>query len=284
MKAPALEIRRPATLDEALALLAGEADAQVLAGGQSLVVSLNMRLSAPEVLVDINHLPGLDRIARDGDEVVIGPLVRHAGLAASALVAQEVPLLAAAIDHVAHPAVRNRGTVCGSLAYADPAAELPALAVALDAWLELRSVRGTRVVPAREFFLGLFETDRAPDEMITAARFPVAKAGQVRGFDEVTRRHGDFAIVGMAARGEARDGRLAELDLVVFASEPAPLLCQGLDAALARGAPAGEVAALIAAQMDPLANLQGTAETKRAQARALAERLVARMMEDCARA
>lgn len=282
MKAPAVEIARPATLDEALALLAGTEDAQVLAGGQSLVVSLNMRLSAPALLVDINHIPGLDGIGRDGDEIVIGPTVRHAGLAASDLVAREVPLLATAIAHVAHPAVRNRGTICGSLAYADPAAELPAAAVALDARLELRSVRGTRVVAARDFFRGLFETDRAPDEMISAARFPVARPGEVFGFDEVTRRHGDFAIVGMAARGRASDGRLAALTLVVFASEPAPLLCAGLEASLARGADAAAIATLVADQLAPMSNLQGSAEVKRVQARALAERLVSAMMRDCA--
>jgi aerobic carbon-monoxide dehydrogenase medium subunit len=283
VKSATVDIVRPDTLEDALDLLAGERDAQILAGGQSLVVSLNMRLSAPDLLIDINHLPGLDRIERDADEILIGPLVRHAGLAASGLVAREVPLLAAAMEHVAHPAVRNRGTICGSLAYADPAAELPAVAVALDARLDLRSARGSRTVRARDFFKGLFETDRSADEMITAVRFPVARADEVFGFDEVTRRHGDFAIVGMAARGRAGNGRLAALELVVFASEPAPLLCRTLDAAVSTAAGAGEIAELIAQEMAPMANLQGSAETKRAQARALARTMLERMMDECTR-
>jgi carbon-monoxide dehydrogenase medium subunit len=282
VKAADIPVQRAGSLDEAVALLAGSGDAQILAGGQSLVVSLNMRLSAPDLLIDINRIAGLDTIVRAGDEIVIGPLVRHATLAASDLVARGVPLLAAAVAHVAHPAVRNRGTICGSLAYADPAAEFPAVAVALDARLDLRSVRGARTVPARSFFHGLFQTDRAPDEMITAVRFPVAREGEVFGFDEVTRRHGDFAIVGLAARGRLAAGRLAGLDVVVFGSEPAPLLCAGLAGAVAAGAGPDDLAALIAAEMRPMENLQGSAAAKRMQARTLARRVLARMMEGSA--
>lgn len=280
MKPPAVELLRPASLEEALILLAEGEDTQILAGGQSLVASLNLRLAAPARLVDINRIPGLDTITREGNEVVIGPLVRHAGLAASDLVAREVPLLAAAMTHVAHPAVRNRGTICGSLAYADPAAELPAVAVALDGRLELRSTRGARIVRAREFYRGLFETDRAEDEMMVAARFPVARPGEVFGFEEVTRRHGDFAIVGLAARASTSGGRLSALDMVVFGSEPAPLLCSGVAEAVAAGeGDPDTLADLVAEEMAPMDNLQGSAGVKRAQARGLASRLLARMME-----
>jgi len=280
VKPPAVDLLRPASLEEALILLAEGEDTQILAGGQSLVASLNLRLAAPARLVDINRIPGLDTITREGNEVVIGPLVRHAGLAASDLVAREVPLLAAAMTHVAHPAVRNRGTICGSLAYADPAAELPAVAVALDGRLELRSTRGARIVPAREFYRGLFETDRAEDEMMVAARFPVARPGEVFGFEEVTRRHGDFAIVGLVARASTSGGRLSALDMVVFGSEPAPLLCRSVAEAVAAGeADADTLADLVAEEMAPMDNLQGSAGVKRAQARGLASRLLARMME-----
>lgn len=285
MKAAAVEYLRPGSLDAALEMLAAaDGEARILAGGQSLVPALNLRLDGAERLIDINGIPGLDTIEAADGWLRIGALVRHAALATDPLVAAQAPLLALAMAHVAHPAIRNRGTTCGSLAYADPAAEMPACAVALDAVLELRSLRGLREVRARDFYRGFYETARAEDEMLVAARFPVARPGDVVGFEELARRHGDFAIVGLAARGRAQGGRLSALDLVVFGSEPAPLLVADVAAAVAGGCTDPDTLAdLLAGAMIPMENLQGSAGAKRAQACALARRLLERMTAEAAR-
>src|SRR5262245_15335122 len=200
MKARAFLYRRPRDLDEALSLLADHAGAQVLAGGQSLIPTLNMRLSAPEMLVDINRIDALRGVEERGGGIRIGALVRHAEVLESGLVARRVPLLAMAIPHVAHMAVRNRGTTCGSLALADPAAEMPAVAVALDAEIVLKGHGATRTVKARDFFEGLYQTARSDNELIAEVLLPAAQPDEVFGFSELSRRHGDFATVGVAAR------------------------------------------------------------------------------------
>src|SRR6266567_4611094 len=190
MKAPPFLYRRPQDLDEALALLADNlARAQVLAGGQSLVPSLNMRLSSPEMLVDINRIGALRGIAERSDTIRIGALVRHADVLDSALIARKLPLLAMAIPHVAHMAVRNRGTTCGSLALADPSAEMPAIAVALNADIVLRKRGGKRAISARDFFQGLYQTARHEDELIAEVVLPAAQPDEVFGFSELSRRH-----------------------------------------------------------------------------------------------
>jgi carbon-monoxide dehydrogenase medium subunit len=189
----------PTTLDEAIALLAQLGDtAKILAGGQSLIPSLNMRLSSPELLVDVTGIPGLSGISIQGSSVRIGALTTHAQLENSETVRKQVPLLAQAVPHVAHAAIRNRGTIGGSLALADPAAEYPAVAVALDAVLVLRSMKEERRVNAADFFKGLFETALRPGELLTAVEFPIAKASDKSVFLELTRRHGDYAIIGVA--------------------------------------------------------------------------------------
>src|SRR5262245_52938085 len=185
MKARAFLYRRPGSVDEALDLLADNDGAQVLAGGQSLMPTLNMRLSSPEMLVDINRIEVLRGIDERGEKIRIGALVRHAEVLESKLIADRVPLMAMAIPHVAHMAVRNRGTTCGSLALADPSAEMPAIAVALGADLVLQKRGGKRVVPAREFFQGLYQTARRDDEMIAEVILPVAKPDEVFGFSEL---------------------------------------------------------------------------------------------------
>src|SRR3954453_5049056 len=172
MKARAFLYRRPCSVDEALDLLADAEGAQVLAGGQSLMPTLKMRLSSPEMLVDINRIEALRGIDDRGDKIRIGALVRHAEVLESKLIAARVPLLAMAIPHVAHMAVRNRGTTCGSLALADPSAEMPAIAVALGADIVLRKRGATRSIPAREFFRGLYQTARDDDEMIAEIVLP----------------------------------------------------------------------------------------------------------------
>jgi carbon-monoxide dehydrogenase medium subunit len=196
LKAPSFAYAKPRTLAQALELLARHGEgARILAGGQSLIPTLNMRLSSPEILIDITGLPGLNEINNNGKSVKIGALVTHSQIEKSPEVRQHVPLLAQAVPHIAHAAIRNRGTLGGSLALADPAAEYPACAVALQATIVISSSKGERRVKAEEFFKGLFETDLKQGEILTAAEFP---SGGKSAFLELTRRHGDYAIIGLA--------------------------------------------------------------------------------------
>ena len=287
MKAPAFLYRRPHDIDEALALLGDRAgDAQVLAGGQSLMPTLNMRLSKPDMLVDINRIDMLRGIEDRGDTIRVGALVRHAEVLESALVARQLPLVTMAIPYVAHMAVRNRGTTCGSLALADPAAEMPAVAVALNADIVLRKRGATRTVPARNFFQGLYQTDRTADEMISEVVFPVTAEDRIFGFAELSRRHGDFATVGVAIAARRAASGLNELNVVIFGSEATPLMSTSAagisiapdlsDKALA------EIACEIAGEMDPISNHQGRGDTKRKQAAVLLKRVLKDMQERAA--
>jgi carbon-monoxide dehydrogenase medium subunit len=287
MKAPAFLYRRPHDIDEALALLGDHAgDAQVLAGGQSLMPTLNMRLSKPALLVDINRIDVLRGIEDRGDTIRIGALVRHTEVLESALVARQLPLLAMAIPHVAHMAVRNRGTTCGSLALADPSAEMPAVAVALKADIVLRKRGATRTVAARDFFQGLYQTDRGDDEMISEIVLPAATPDQIFGFSELSRRHGDFATVGVAIAARRAASGLNDLNVVIFGSEATPLMSTSAagisiapdlsDKALA------EIAYEIAREMDPISNHQGRGDTKRKQAAVLLKRTLKNMQERAA--
>ena len=201
MKAPAFAYVKPASLAEAFEHLQNP-NAKILAGGQSLIPSLNMRLSSPELLVDIGGIRELKSIDVKGDVVRIGALVTHAELQRSAAIAKQVPLLAQAVPHVAHAAIRNRGTIGGSLALADPAAEYPAVAVALEAAFIVRNKNTIRRVEAPRFFKGLFETDLKPGEVLISVEIPAAKETDRSVFLELTRRHGDYAIVGLAAHND----------------------------------------------------------------------------------
>jgi carbon-monoxide dehydrogenase medium subunit len=201
LKAPAFAYAKPASLAEAFELLQNP-QAKVLAGGQSLIPSLNMRLSSPELLVDITGLKDLSEIQVLNGVVRVGALVTHSRLERSAEIKAHVPLLAQAVPHIAHAAIRNRGTLGGSLALADPAAEYPACAVALDATFVLKNKSSERRVQAGQFFKGLFETDLQPGELLTAAEFPVAAKADRSVFLELTRRHGDYAIIGLAAHND----------------------------------------------------------------------------------
>jgi carbon-monoxide dehydrogenase medium subunit len=201
MKAPAFAYAKPASLPEAFELL-DNPEARILAGGQSLIPSLNLRLSSPGLLVDITGLPGLSEIRVLNGSVRIGALVTHARIERSSDVRKHIPLLAQAVPHVAHAAIRNRGTIGGSLALADPAAEYPACAVALEAVLIVGNGTSERRVKAEQFFKGLFETDLKQGELLVAVEFPVAKPGDRSVFLELTRRHGDYATIGLAAHNE----------------------------------------------------------------------------------
>ena len=226
MKPAPFRYARPETLADAVALLAGgDDDAKILAGGQSLVPMLNLRLARPAVLIDLNGVAGLDRLTpRPDGGLTIGALVRHAALAQAALVSERAPLLCEAARHVGHPAIRHRGTLGGSLAHADPAAELPATLVALDAQLVVHGPRGARTIPASEFFRGLLTTALAQDEIVTEIQVPPQGPGW--GFAEVVRRAGDFALAGvvaLVARPSASSGRREPVRLVGFGVGDRPL-------------------------------------------------------------
>lgn len=287
MKAPAFLYRRPPDLDEALALLAdGAGGAQVLAGGQSLMPTLNMRLSKPDMLVDINRIDVLRGIADRGETIRIGALVRHAEVLKSPLVARRLPLMAMVIPHVAHMAVRNRGTTCGSIALADPSAEMPAVAVALNADIVLRKRGATRTISARDFFQGLYQTDRGDDEMISEIVFPATTPDQIFGFAELSRRQGDFATVGVAIAARNGLGAIRDLNVVIFGSEATPLLSThaagiSIEPGLRNDA-LTDIAHGITEEMDPISNHQGRSDTKRKQAAVLLRRTLHDMRERAA--
>ena len=210
MKPAPFAYLRAETIEEALAALAAHGDeARVLAGGQSLVAMLNMRLAQPSVLVDVMRLPALAEIAVEGDALVIGAGVRQAGALARPSLAEEVPLLAACLPWVGHYQTRARGTLCGSVAHADPSAEIPLCLAALGGTIRLRSSRRRRVVAAADFFLGTMQTARAEDELIEAITLPLRRPGSGHAFAEIGRRHGDFAITACAAVAHADGFRLA---------------------------------------------------------------------------
>ncbi len=202
MKPAPFAFVRPATLEQALEALAGESGAKVLAGGQSLVPLLSMRLAAPSMLIDINALPDLGHIAVDAAGVRVGALARHSEVLASPEAAECQPLLAMALSHVAHPTIRNRGTTVGSIVHADAAAEMPMVLRLLEGSVDVASVRGRRTIPAAELFAGPLESTLAHDEIAVEAFFPALSPGAGVAFEEIARRHGDYALVGVAAHVE----------------------------------------------------------------------------------
>jgi len=200
MKPPRFDYLAPRSLDEALGILAEHGDeAKVLAGGQSLVPLLNFRLVRPTYLVDLNEIAGLDGIRVENGRLAIGAMTRQRAVETSALVREHCPLLTEAMPQIGHVQIRNRGTIGGSLAHADPASELPAVVAVLDGELVLQSARGRRVLKAKQFFLGYLTTAAAPDELLVEARVPTMPPRTGSAFVEFSRRHGDFAIVGIAA-------------------------------------------------------------------------------------
>ncbi len=287
MKPAAFEYVRPRSLDEALLLLArGDAEMKILAGGQSLVPMLNMRLVRPSTLVDINGLAGLDGIRETGDGgLALGALVRHADLAGSFLVRARAPLLATAAAHVGHRAIRNRGTLGGSLAHADPAAELPAAAVALDATLVATGPAGVRRLPASDFFVGLFATALAADEILTEVHVPDLR-GTGWGFAEVARRAGDFALAGVAVVLRAAPGAPGRCDvarLVAFGAGPNPMRLGAAEALLAGRAfdanRAGAVGTAAAGACAPDDDLHASAEYRRHLVSILTEQAIREALE-----
>lgn len=226
MKPAAFDYVKPSSVDEALSLLGEHPDAVVLAGGQSLLPMLNMRLVAPSHVVDIAAIPGLDDISLQDGSLRIGALARHCDLAASLQIREAAPLLGEAVLHIGHPAIRNRGTIGGSLSLADPAAELPACLLALGGAVEIVGPDGRRVLPAVEFFTGTFETALRPGELLSAVEIPVPAAGYRSGFSELARRHGDYALAGLAAHGRIDEGSVYDLRLAFFAVGDRPMLAR----------------------------------------------------------
>ena len=270
---------RPDSLEDAIGVLDehGE-DARVLAGGQSLMATLNMRLSAPEIFVDIGRVPGLAGIEETDDGIRIGAMTRHAEVEASDLVASQAPLIASAMPHIAHPAVRNCGTFGGSIAFADPAAELPASAVALGARMTIAGKGGTRTVDADAFFRGLYETALEPGEVLTAVEVPGIGAGWKSGFMELARRHGDYAIVGLAAHVEMQGGRFGQGRLVFFGAGERPVSAS-LSAALLEGERWSDtlgdrIADALKEELDPPEDLNADAAMRRHLAGVLVKRVL----------
>ena len=277
MKPAPFGYARAGSVAQAVDLLAN-GDARILAGGQSLIATLNMRLSHPALLIDINGIGGLDGIARKNGQVEIGALVRHAQAERSAEIARHAPLIAAALPHIGHPAIRNRGTIGGSIAFADPAAELPACLVALDGELDVTGPQGPRTVMAGDFFKGLFETALGARDVLTAIRVPAANADTRFGFAEFARRHGDYAMAGLAACAHEDGSRLRELRLVYFGVGSTPVRARQAEAALS----AGDLDAAVTALGNDLAppdDVQAESAVKRHLAGVLLRRVAEQLME-----
>jgi len=277
VKLPAVEYAAPTTTAEAVGLLAEHQDeASVLAGGQSLIPLLALRLARPSVLVDINGVRELSVVSRQNGWLAIGAMTREYQAEESAAVAGDVPLLAAALPLIGHEAIRSRGTIGGSLAHADPAAELPAVARALDAEFMVRGGEGERVVQAADWFQGYLATARRPDEILTEVRFPVALPGTGVAFHEVTRRHGDFAIVGLAASLTLADGVITGARLAFSGVADVPVRAAEAEELLNGKQPSdglfAEAARLATAGLDPPADLHGSAEYRKKVAAALVRR------------
>jgi len=266
------------TLKDAVALLRKSKDARLLAGGQSLIATLNMRLSSPSLLIDINGIKGLDRIVKKGAEVEIGALVRHAQALQSDVIAKHAPLIARAIPHIGHPAIRNRGTIGGSIAFADPAAELPACLLALDGEVVIEGPRGERTVKAANFFKGLFETALGANDVLKAIRIPAAATDTRVGFAELARRHGDYALVGLAAAAHAKGDILTDVRLAYFGVGETPVRARKAEAALARGALDDAVDAL-ADDLDPPDDIQESGAVKLHLAGVLLRRVASQLAE-----
>jgi carbon-monoxide dehydrogenase medium subunit len=283
VKAARFDYERATSVVHALELLKAEgADACVIAGGQSLLPALNARVSSPSKLIDIAGIAELRGVELRGDRLRIGALTRHADILRHPLIARHAPLLSIAAHHIAHPAIRNRGTIGGSLALADPAAEWPACVTALDAEILVAGQSGERRVAARDFFQGIFTVDLAPGELIVAIDAPIAGADETFAFDEVARRRGDFAIAGIAARWRPSG---AGLRLVFFGVADRPQTVDLAAAAVLQHARAGALAPLLdqaVAGLDPADDPFASSAYRLHLARILAGRIIARVVEGSA--
>lgn len=279
MKPPAFEYLAAATVEEAVGALATHGgEAKIIAGGQSLMPMLNFRLLEPAVLVDINRVSGLDFIEPQGESLSIGALVRHHALETSDVVRERFPMLSEAIRHVAHLAIRNRGTIGGSLSHADPAAELPMMAVLLDATFAVAGSDGARDIAAADFFEGALATALGEDEMVTGISLPDLPEGHGWGFEEVAQRAGDFALAAAAATVSLAGGKADEVRLALMGVGETPVRARAAEAALTgTGFEEQAIEAALAAideAIDPMSDLHASADYRRHLARVLSQRVL----------
>ena len=285
MKPAPFDYHRPATLEEALALLERyEGDAKVLAGGQSLIPLMNMRLARPAALIDLERVAGLTGLRFDGDVLHVGAMTRHMEIERSAAVRERIGILSAAMPYVGHLAIRSRGTFGGSLAHADPAAELPALATLFDATFTIAGSGGTREVPWSDFFITFLTSCLEPAEILTGITLTLAPPQAGWSFHEIARRHGDFALAGCAARVEldAEGERIASARVALFGVDATPVRLLDAEPALIGLVPSAaaiaDIAAAAAAKLEPATDVHGSTAFRRD----IARRLIASGIRDAA--
>ncbi len=282
MKAAAFAYARATSVANALELLAVHGEkARVLSGGQSLLPAMNLRLVAPELIVDIGDLAELRAISVKGETLVIGALTRHADLLKSSDIMRCAPLLAAAVAHIAHPAIRNRGTIGGSLAQGDPASELPACMLALGASIVVHGPGGERRIAAEDFFTGIYETQLTPHDLLVAVELPVGHKGSAHFFQEFARRHGDYAITGLAAQAMLQGEGFSDLRLGYFAVGDRPVLAKAAGKVLGGAitpARLAEAAAALSHELDPHEDQEATPAMRRHLAGVLLARCVASLL------
>jgi carbon-monoxide dehydrogenase medium subunit len=282
MKASAFAYARATSVGNALELLVAHGDkAKVLSGGQSLMPAMNLRLISPGLIVDIGELAELRGIAVNGDVVGIGALTRHVDLANSPDIAAHAPLLAEAIAHVAHPAIRNRGTLGGSLAHADPASELPACMLALNATIIVRSQTGERRIAAQDFFTGIYQTALSPEELLVAVELPAARKNSLHFFHEFARRQGDYAVLGLAAQAMVQGDAFADLRLAFFAVGDRPVLAKAANKLVSTAitpAVLSDACIALSQELDPQDDQQASAAMRRHLAKVLLVRCVAALL------
>jgi aerobic carbon-monoxide dehydrogenase medium subunit len=284
MKAAAFSYARPKRLAEVLQLLAEHGDeARLLAGGQTLLATLNMRLSEPALLIDLQSVTELQGISLQGQQLRIGARTTHTEIEDSALVAKHTPLLRAAAPHIAHRAIRNLGTLGGSIAYGDPAAEWPACLLALGGSVVVSNLQTERRIAADDFFTGLYTTALAADEIIVACEFPVANATQQCSFTELARRHGDYAVVGLAATAQKQNGVMSQVRFAWLGVGSTPLRSvaaeQALDGQVLNAASVTQAVAALRAELHPLADLTHGEAAKRQLACVLLKRALHSWMQ-----
>jgi carbon-monoxide dehydrogenase medium subunit len=283
MKSAAFDYVKPKALQEALSLLAEAGDgAQLIAGGQTLLATLNLRLSEPSVLIDITDLTELKGIALVGDQLRIGALVTHTEIEDSELIAKHAPLLKAAAPHIAHRAIRNLGTWGGSLAYGDPAAEWPACSLALRATMIIQGPSGERRISANDFFIDLYTTSLEPDEILVATEIPIATSQEIFYFHELARRHGDYAVAGLAAVAQKQGDVLTNCAFTFFSVSSKPVMATKAQD-LVNGKKLneeliGKAVAATREEIETIADITNSAEAKEHLIGVLLERGLKRML------
>lgn len=286
MKPPPFEYKRVSTVEEALSALAdGGDEAKLLAGGQSLIAMMNLRLVRPSVLVDINRVSELSYIDRTNGTLKIGAMTRQTTLENSAEVSAACPLMAAALPYVAHKPIRNRGTIGGSMAHNDPTAELPAVALACDAEFVVKSASGERTLAAADFFTGYLETALAEDEILTAIHVPATGAGTGYSFMEMSPRSGDYALVGVAAMMQVNNGQCNNVRIVCLGAGDSAMRMSTAESTLSGQTPSGDAfraaAEAAAGEADPSSDYHASAEYRRDLIRSLTQRALAEAHSRC---